>query len=69
VALQSVAYASNNDMAEMLRADSKTVGNAMQRLFNAGRISRADVHHRVGQQRPSFLLWAISSNDFVEGEE
>ncbi len=68
-ALEGVAYASNNDLAAMLGEDIKAVSNAMQRLFTAGRISRAEVHHRVGQQRPSFLLYAISANDFVEGDE
>ena len=41
----------------------------MQRLFNAGRISRAEVYHRVGQSRPSFILWTLNSSDFVGGEE
>ena len=69
-ALETVAYASNSDLASMLgEADIKAVSNAMQRLFNAGRISRAEVHHRVGQQRPSFLLYSISSSDFVEGDD
>jgi hypothetical protein len=34
-------------------------------LFNAGRISRAEVHHRVGQARASFILWALQAKDFV----
>lgn len=68
-ALETVAYASNSDLASMLGEDIKTVSNAMQRLFNAGRISRAEVHHRVGQQRPSFLLYAIAASDFVGGDQ
>ena len=68
-ALETVAYASNSDIASVLGEDIKAVSNAMQRLFNAGRISRAEVHHRVGQQRPSFLLYAISAGDFVEGDD
>ena len=68
-ALETVAYASNNDIASMLGEDIKAVSNAMQRLFNAGRISRSEVHHRVGQQRPSFLLYAIAASDFVEGDD
>jgi len=65
-ALRTVAFATNNDLAEMLNEDFRAVSNAMKRLFNAGRISKADVHHRVGQQRPSFLLWAMTASDFVE---
>ena len=68
-ALKTVAYATNNDMAGMLHEDFKATSNAMQRLYNAGRISRASVYHRVGQQRPSFLLYAITASDFVEGDE
>jgi len=65
-ALEGVIYASNRDIAEVLGSDVKTVGNAMQRLYNAGRISRADVYHRVGQKRPSFLLYAIDGSDFLD---
>lgn len=67
-ALRTVAYATNSDMAQMLNEDFRSTSNAMQRLYNAGRISRACVYHRVGQQRPSFLLYAITASDFVEGD-
>ena len=66
-----IAYMTTREVADELNADMKMVGNALQRLFNAGRISRAEVHHRVGQARPSFILWALEAKDFVgkEGEE
>lgn len=64
----TISYSTTLEVAEDLNAPAKMVGNALQRLFNAGRISRAEVHHRVGQARPSFILWAIDSRDFV-GEE
>lgn len=66
--LAEVAYASNADLAGWLGADRKSVSNAMQRLYNAGRISRAEVYHRVGQQRSSFVLYAMNANDFIAEE-
>ena len=67
--LADVAYASNADLAGWLGADRKSVSNAMQRLYNAGRISRAEVYQRVGQQRSSFVLYAMNANDFIAEEE
>jgi hypothetical protein len=60
-----IAYMTTREVADDLNADMKMVGNALQRLFNAARISRAEVHHRVGQARPSFILWALQAKDFV----
>jgi hypothetical protein len=64
-----VSYMTTREVAEELNMDMKMVGNALQRLFNAGRISRAEVHHRVGQARPSFILWALTAKDFVGAED
>lgn len=66
--LAEVAYASNADLAGWLGASRKSVSNAMQRLYNAGRISRAEVYQRVGQQRSSFVLYAMNANDFIAEE-
>ena len=60
-----IAFMTTREVADDLNADMKMVGNALQRLFNAGRISRAEVHHRVGQARASFILWALQAKDFV----
>lgn len=64
--VQRGGYYTTRDVAEELNVDMKMTGNALQRQFNAGRISRAEVHHRVGQARPSFILWAQNSDEFVE---
>ena len=64
-ALTEVAYATVAEIAYAVDADKKSVSNAMQRLFNAGRVSRADIFHRVGQQRASYFLYALSSADFL----
>lgn len=60
-----VSYMTTGEVAAELNMDKKMVGNALQRLFNAGRISRAEVYHRVGQQRASFILWALEARQFV----
>ena len=54
------------ELAECSGFDSRTAGNSALRLFNAGRIAKADVYNRVGQSRSSFTLWAESASKFVE---
>ena len=59
-------YMTSSELAEHSGFDSKTAGNSGLRLFNAGRIAKADVYNRVGQSRSSFTLWAESASKFVE---
>ena len=59
-------YMTSAELAEHSGFDSKTVGNSALRLFNAGKIAKADVYNRVGQARASFTLWAENANKFVE---
>lgn len=60
------SYMTTREIAEYSDLDSKTVGNSANRLFNAGRIAKAEIYNRVGQARPSFVLWAENANEFVE---
>ena len=59
-------YTTSAELAEYSGFDSKTAGNSALRLFNAGKIAKADVYNRVGQSRSSFTLWAESASKFVE---
>ena len=59
-------YMTTREIAEYSELDVKTASNSANRLFNAGRISRAEVYNRVGQARPSFVLWAEDASEFVE---
>lgn len=59
-------YLTTAQIAKELDLDTKTAGNSAMRLFNAGKISKAEVYGRVGQSRPSFLLWAEQAGDFTE---
>lgn len=59
-------YMTTREIAEYSELDVKTASNSANRLFNAGRIARADVYNRVGQSRPSFVLWAENANEFEE---
>ena len=54
------------ELADYFELDHKTAGNAAQRLFNSGKIAKADVFNRVGQQRPTIILWAASAKVFIE---
>jgi hypothetical protein len=62
-------YYTTEEIAEVLNAPTKMVGNALQRLFQAGFIARAEVHNRVGQSRPTFTLWAMHAEDFLWPED
>ena len=59
-------YMTTAEVAEGSGLDAKTAGNSANRLFNAGRIAKADVYNRAGQLRSSFTLWAENANEFVE---
>ena len=59
------SYTTSAELAEYSGLDSKAAGNSAQRLFNAGRIAKADVYNRVGQSRSSFTLWAYKASDFL----
>ena len=60
------SYMTTREIAECSDLDPKTASNSANRLFNAGRIAKADVYNRVGQSRPSFVLWAENANEFEE---
>lgn len=62
-------YFTTAELAADLGTDTTTAHNALLRLFNQGRIAKADVYSSGGQSRPSFCLWAASWADFVGGEE
>ena len=59
-------YHTTAELADYFDVNHKTAGNAAQRLFNAGKIAKADVFNRVGQQRPTIILWAASAKTFIE---
>jgi hypothetical protein len=61
------SYITTAELAEYLDVDTKTAGNSAYRLFNSGKIAKADVYARVGLSRPSFIMWAKNAADFLEG--
>lgn len=65
--IRKLYLVSTAEIAEALGVDTRTAGNSANRLFNAGKIAKADVYGRVGQSRPSFILWAAQASDFLEG--
>jgi len=58
-------YLTTKDIAEDLGIEHRTAGNAAQRLFNDGRIARAEVHGRPDQTRATIILWAATPRCFV----
>ena len=62
------SYVTSGELGQHIGTNARTAANSAMRLFNAGRIAKADVYNRVGQQRSTMTLWATSAADFVEGE-
>ena len=60
------SYVTTTEISEELGLEHRTTGNAANRLFNDGKIARAEVHNRVGQQRATVILWAASASCFIE---
>ena len=58
-------YLTTKDIAEDLGIEHRTAGNAAQRLFNDGRIARAEVHGRPDQTRATIILWAATPKCFL----
>jgi hypothetical protein len=52
------------ELSDHLDLDQKTTGNSCMRLFNKGKISKAEIYASAGQERPSFLLWALTADAF-----
>lgn len=55
---------STSEVAKECGSDSKSAGNSCVRLFNAGRIAKAEVHGAPNQSRSSFRLWSITLEAF-----
>lgn len=62
--MESGEVFSNTDLSEDLEEDIGVVGNATAKLFNDGKIVKAEVFRKPGQTRPSFLLYAINIEAF-----
>jgi hypothetical protein len=59
-------YVTTSEIATTVGIDAKSAGNSALRLFNAGKIAKADVYAKPGQARSSFTLWAADAKRFVE---
>ena len=64
--LAAGGYHTTAELADYFELGHKTAGNAAQRLFNSGKIAKADVFNRVGQKRPTIILWGASAKTFIE---
>ena len=59
-------YATAAEIAAAVGVERQAASNSAQRHFNANKIARAAVYHRADQTRPSFVLYASGSHDFLE---
>jgi hypothetical protein len=62
-------YMTTAEIAADLGTDSTLAHNALLRLFNQGKIAKADVYGSGGQSRPSFCLWAESAQTFLGDDD
>jgi hypothetical protein len=58
------SYWTATDLAAAADTDTVAVSNSCNRLFQQGRIARAEVHAQPGQKRVSFFLWAKDIEGF-----
>ena len=63
------AYLSTGEIAQAMGVDTTAANNSATRLFNAGRISKAEVYSKPDQSRASFLLWAKVASDFLDVDD
>lgn len=58
-------YATTKEIASDMDSDVSSVHNALLRLFNKGRVAKAEVHARPDQGRASFCMWATDVTHFL----
>ena len=66
---EAATFYTTTEVAAEIKTDTTIAHNALLRLFNQGKIAKADVYGSGGQSRPSFCLWASSAKVFLGEEE
>lgn len=64
--IEEATYCTTSEISEGLGLSSIAASNSATRAFVRGRISKAEVHSKVGQRRPSFVMWAKDASRFVD---
>lgn len=64
--INETTYCTTAEISECLDISSMTASNSATRAFVGGKISKADVHGKAGQRRPSFVMWAKDASRFVD---
>ena len=64
--ISETTYCTTSEISENLGIPHKTAGNSAMRAFTSGLISKADVHSKVGQRRPTFVMWAMEVARFID---
>jgi hypothetical protein len=67
--LSGTAYASTSEIAQEFSTDATTASNALNRLFRRGRLAKAEVYSRPGQERATTCLWATEAGRFTDYDE
>lgn len=67
--LTSTAYASTSEIAHEFSTDATTASNALNRLFRRGKLAKAEVYSRPGQERATTCLWATEAGRFTDYDE
>jgi hypothetical protein len=69
IIVDTPTYLTTAELAAELNVSASEANATLNRLFKAGRISKADVIGKYGQPRPSFCLWAAATSCFIATEE
>jgi ribosomal protein S25 len=64
-AVCDLGYATTSEIVKEVNADVALAHNALLRLFNKGRLAKADIYARADQDRASFCMWAKDVKHFL----
>jgi hypothetical protein len=64
--ISETTYCTTSEISEGLGLSHVAASNSANRAFVGGKISKAEVHGKVGQRRPSFVMWAKDASRFID---
>jgi hypothetical protein len=64
--ISETTYCTTSEISAGLGLSNVAASNSAIRAFVGGKISKAEVHGKVGQRRPSFVMWAKDASRFTD---
>jgi hypothetical protein len=64
--ISETAYCTTSEISAGLGLSNVAASNSAIRAYTGGKISKAEVYGKVGQRRPSFVMWAKDASRFID---